>query len=596
MNTLQNRKVKKSPVEDYDKSDYDMYEKIVETNMNKDELYDEIKKANFVDGRYYLDILLNLPNTIDVKTIEYIISNTPPGYLSENLNKVIDEYNRFEEVMLILVDYVVDVNSQDEKGKTMLNKACKLNQSNLVEKLLERGADQLIKDNYDRLPLHRAYRSYDCFNALIENLLDRHIDPLEVLCMKRKGCILGNSETQSVTNACFFFSTGYQCLDLRILKLIFEIDPELVSYTIGTKNLKCSKNPKVTSMALFSTHNYDVCEFLIEKGADINGILYPKKGIIDENYIRTILSYACYEVRAKFIPLLSREVLEISLYNYLGPMDMKDDNILVDILERIHNPKFSYLFNLYKSQPHINKSTFVPHTMSRFFSITKTARLMLDCESINLILKHCNDNDMYYMEHDFAKLLLDCGMDANARYGNSENELENKELIMFFMIIAEVDIIEVFLSKGVDLNNETKFPDERQYDGMRMTPMKVLTDELYISLYSIPEKHDSMLRRMKELLNMIYENNWHFHKKKLDQTLVLLSDPVTLQLYEDPLIASDGNTYSRSTLERLFQWRTTAVSPLNRSEMYKIDGDVGVPNLHMRMLVDKFTQGEIAIY
>ncbi len=129
-----------------------------------------------------------------------------------------------------------------------------------------------------------------------------------------------------------------------------------------------------------------------------------------------------------------------------------------------------------------------------------------------------------------------------------------------------------------------------------MTPLMVFESKIYTSVTIDRTERENNTKKMVKLLEDIYENNWHLNRKKRNQTLLCLSDPVSLQLFEDPLIASDGITYSRSTLEQLIARSANPRSPINRYILVKINGDVGIKNILVSSLVEKYSGGDIAIY
>lgn len=96
--------------------------------------------------------------------------------------------------------------------------------------------------------------------------------------------------------------------------------------------------------------------------------------------------------------------------------------------------------------------------------------------------------------------------------------------------------------------------------------------------------------------------------KKNDSTYEHLKDPVSLNLLNDPLIASDGFTYSRRTLFDIFKranplWdgflnykiQVNPLSPITREELILINGKIGIPNKLVSTLIDKFYEEKITI-
>lgn len=74
-------------------------------------------------------------------------------------------------------------------------------------------------------------------------------------------------------------------------------------------------------------------------------------------------------------------------------------------------------------------------------------------------------------------------------------------------------------------------------------------------------------------------------KKQLHDTLI---DPVTLELLVDPMIASDGITYSKATLKRLFDDFEHPISPITRKPLTRINDTYGVKNILVSQIIELF--------
>jgi hypothetical protein len=100
---------------------------------------------------------------------------------------------------------------------------------------------------------------------------------------------------------------------------------------------------------------------------------------------------------------------------------------------------------------------------------------------------------------------------------------------------------------------------------------------------------------LDEYLHHISEDKW------IDSAYTELSDPVSHSLYVDPVIASDGFTYSKKILDKLFEI-DNPISPLTREKLRRI-GSIneygrilpGIPNIKIQQLLDKFKEGKLRI-
>lgn len=95
-------------------------------------------------------------------------------------------------------------------------------------------------------------------------------------------------------------------------------------------------------------------------------------------------------------------------------------------------------------------------------------------------------------------------------------------------------------------------------------------------------------RRFGAYEHMILPQDWIEISKRE------LNDPITEELYRDPYVASDGMTYSRDVLERMFRenWSPRGIIGLN---LTKINNNVGIPNVKVSLLIDKFKEGKLKI-
>lgn len=79
-----------------------------------------------------------------------------------------------------------------------------------------------------------------------------------------------------------------------------------------------------------------------------------------------------------------------------------------------------------------------------------------------------------------------------------------------------------------------------------------------------------------------------------------LSDPITQDVFYDPQIASDGHTYSYSTLVKIIK-EFNGISPMTREALAPIgkpnqqvpEMAYGIPNIAIRQLVEKFKEGKL---
>ena len=99
-------------------------------------------------------------------------------------------------------------------------------------------------------------------------------------------------------------------------------------------------------------------------------------------------------------------------------------------------------------------------------------------------------------------------------------------------------------------------------------------------------------------LDLDYEHHIDESKWKND-AIDIFTDPISLRLFEDPVIASDGFTYSYNSLNDLFK-TTVPKSPFTRERLRKIGKmlpngaqEPGIPNTLVSQLIDKLIEGKL---
>jgi hypothetical protein len=106
--------------------------------------------------------------------------------------------------------------------------------------------------------------------------------------------------------------------------------------------------------------------------------------------------------------------------------------------------------------------------------------------------------------------------------------------------------------------------------------------------YSINKKSVLTNNDVQDIINAVIKiSNEKIKYKDVYDTLI---DPITLDLLVNPIIASDGITYSRSTLETLFNNSrpNNPLSPITRKELTCINGDYGIKNILANKILDLF--------
>ena len=90
----------------------------------------------------------------------------------------------------------------------------------------------------------------------------------------------------------------------------------------------------------------------------------------------------------------------------------------------------------------------------------------------------------------------------------------------------------------------------------------------------------------KDVQNIINAVNKINHNKICE----IFIDPISLEILDNPIIASDGITYSQKSLEQLFtnSKPNNPISPITRKELQYINGEYGLKNKLINEVKDLF--------
>ena len=128
----------------------------------------------------------------------------------------------------------------------------------------------------------------------------------------------------------------------------------------------------------------------------------------------------------------------------------------------------------------------------------------------------------------------------------------------------------------------------------------VLTVEEVEALRKCIKSYETLDEKVRKPDHLIPDEKWN--EMSVDE----FTDPVTLQLLDNPYIASDGHTYSLFTLIKIFQGDRK--SPLTREILEPIGKnnnsigmhifnfkEIGIPNIKVKQLLDKFIEGKLKV-
>jgi hypothetical protein len=137
-------------------------------------------------------------------------------------------------------------------------------------------------------------------------------------------------------------------------------------------------------------------------------------------------------------------------------------------------------------------------------------------------------------------------------------------------------------------NNDRRFSFCTSKEYLNISSYKPIVGiNTYLKYISIDEANEikKCINRYELIHNNTNNDNDTFH---------YFMDPISLRLYINPVIASDGCTYSKSSLESIIF--SNKISPLTRENLIPINNDsYFIPNIQMRQLLNKYIDGKLKI-
>lgn len=609
-------------MEDYDDfiKNEQIFEMVVQniTLKNMKKIFSLLNQSNFTDQEYYQIFeffFQTFDNKDDVVKFLNIILNK--DITDETLKQMV--FNKFVyselEYLKIFIKNGIDPNLINSEEKTLLNLASASGEYEIVKYLLEEcNADQLICDSKGRLPLYRCFNyhhvSPKIFFLLINDLqkkFETNSPILEILLLESSD---GLNLVEKLIN-CTAYDDIFDNDIIRIYEYILTLDPNLKSLRFGdTWGLEIyetefsilkideSLNPIFTKcFYLFSrSGSLSMMKFFENLGVDTNVLIKTF-----DNEILGILSHQNLEIEKEYCNKVNSDILYLSLFSNLTSSNENN------VTKKLRNPKLSQILNYYREiyfeyfGIDVIFSNFFIETLQTFFSRTDDFFVkLLDRESINLFFPPCFHNGI--LKSINGKILLEKGLDPNFR-------INGFPYITYLCLTHDFEMIELFLEYDVNLLIKSEMFDSKfnkiEGDNEQISPLKILSSSNVDFRHYLPIKFwrlgnqqakSKILFERNKLLDYIFENDKHFSKTKKSQTMKYLEDPITYSIFDNPYIASDGNTYSKSTLEKLFKNNDYATSPFDRSILKRTaNGDVGFPNNFVTSLAGKFLNGEIFI-
>jgi ankyrin repeat protein len=344
-----------------------------------------------------------------------------------------------DDCMKMLIDHGADINAVDNSGKTVLHAALELFDGegyNCIKMLLDHGADIKAVDNSGNTVLHAAFKTenwgdYDC----IKMLLDHGADINAV-----------DNTGKTVLHAAFkrLGGSSYDCIKMLLdhgadIKAVDNSGKTVLHAAFKTENwgdYDCIKmlldhgadinavdnSGNTVLHAAFKTENwgdYDCIKMLLDHGADINAVDNTGKTVLHAAFKRLGgSSYDCIKMLLdhgadiKAVDNSGKTVLHAALESFDG----KKDNCIKMLLD--HGADINAVDN-----------------------------------SGNTVL-HAAFKTENWGDYDCIKMLLDHGADIKAVDNSGKTVLHAAFKDPNYL--PEVEVILLFLSRGVDANKRDK--------------------------------------------------------------------------------------------------------------------------------------------
>jgi ankyrin repeat protein len=204
--------------------------------------------------------------------LDRVASASPEGRADELVRRYVNEGDHsgitalmlaanggYPEIVEMLLDSGADIDSGDTRSYTALYYACMYNQANVVNLLLERNADISKRNSSGRTPLHAACEEQSL--EIVKLLLGRNADAND------HAVITGNhtlTPLYSIYNAGIGETGEYNTLAIM---------EELIKYGADV-DYPCYSNGGTVLYAACANGDYEIADFLINKGADIKKKLH----------------------------------------------------------------------------------------------------------------------------------------------------------------------------------------------------------------------------------------------------------------------------------------------------------------------------------
>lgn len=500
---------------------------------------------------------------------------------------------------------------------TLLYIACGLNYIDKVKILLDLGAEPNIPNDAGRLPLHKAVKN---FNLELVNLL---VPISNVNFADKYGktpFMLLVAEYFNRNNMLYKQKPKHNFFDIFNVFLENSLSNEEINYFLKSINLRFIKyNILIKNKTIIKTVDkyFKLFNALIDKTNDttiLNNILIIVCNLnfisLYEKIISKIGGYTKVSLENKIDNCtcltsinetiindlinnceLNKEVINYNIYLNISTLIYVDENFAIEDNSRLES-KFNKLipiinlllsktdnFNFYdveQSIPnHYDNGTIgfwdLINTVLDNYDIYKDTIITEQILNIppEKIQKFLNNKDIGKKNYNYLIYLIENKMiDVNTKFCYINKGIYDLTLLHIVCINEDIQLIDKLLSLGANIT------------------LKDSTDKVPFD-YLDEETLDSTIYSSNKLFDLIPQT--------IDTTYDYLKDPVTLVLFDDPYVASDGYTYSKSTLESLFSASRTPKSPFTREILIKINGNVGVENILVKQLVDKFKEGKTRI-
>jgi len=501
------------------------------------------------------------------------------------------------QIVKLLLENGADVNAKGYNNITALNYASKKGNLQIVEILLKYFPETIL-DHKNRTPL---IRSLNNIHIEIAMLLIQY-DHSAISIRNNKGenalMIAINNMYQNMNGSIKIINIiikEYLDLiqlnerDIEIFCLRFQY-PNHITDILKDLSIKehlfIQLYPALTSntpVELFELHKYLLLEISNERL--IKYLIFCVSMRNDIEFLDILLS-KCSNTENISMEFNNQQILVPTCQNFSIISRLSSICSHKDIVNGLLN-------SLDYNEEQISNIEEFKNNLLHLFSIVPELNLFQDSKQFDTILPYVSFSE-FFLNKNFDKTI--CHIFCQNMTNGDFNEILDFLLSNFPEKISQINIktFKFFLDHIIDINQFFEDHNGINYT-LTMFCIKHLSMEHLIMI--LKYNPNLYLRDNSDRDSISYcsveQEKYIFGTHFIVPNILI--DSISLELFVDPYIASDGHTYSYESLHQIFLSNKT--SPITRERLYHIGNryDIGIKNLAISVMIDEFKNGKLTI-